>query len=153
MKEYYSIDDIAVMTMLSTRTIRNYIKSGFLVGDKPNGNWKFSSENVGLFLENENVKSSIFAKKNGIVYDFLIDNKKREDKVCSIYDCFVKSSKVAEDICKNMLDLVNSDVYEGIKFSYHFEEKNMMVRIIITGKMNQVTELINTFSKRRIKEN
>jgi len=153
MKGYYSIDDVAVITMLSTRTIRNYIKSGFLIGDKPNGNWKFSPENVGLFLENENVKSSILAKKNGIVYDFLIDNKKREDKVCSIYDCLVKNGKVAEGVCKNMLDLVNSGVYEGIKFSYQFEEKNKMVRIIITGKMNQVTELINAFNERRKTEN
>jgi len=149
MKEYYSIADVATITMLSTRTIRNYIKSEFLIGDKLNGNWIFSPENIGLFLENENVKPSIMAKKNGIVYDFISDNKKSEDKVCSVYDYPVESSAEADVICKNMLLLVNSEVYDGIQFSYQYVEKNKMVRIIITGNTNQVTELVKIFHERQ----
>lgn len=40
MKTIYSIDDISKMTMLSTRTIRNYIKLGLLNGSKTNGYWQ-----------------------------------------------------------------------------------------------------------------
>ena len=34
MKETYSINDVAMITGLSTRTIRNYISLGFLSGEK-----------------------------------------------------------------------------------------------------------------------
>lgn len=149
MKEYYSIDDVAVMTMLSTRTIRNYIKSGFLVGDKSSGNWRFIPENIGQFLENKNVKPSILAKRNGIVYDFISENKKNEDKVCSIYDYLVENSTEADVICKNMLELVNAEVYEGIQFSYQYVQKNKMVRVIIAGNTKLVTELVKVFYERR----
>lgn len=36
-KDYYSITDIAIMTGLSTRTIRTYIKNGLLSGAKKDG--------------------------------------------------------------------------------------------------------------------
>ena len=32
MKEFFTIDDLSVMTMLSTRTLRNYITKNFLSG-------------------------------------------------------------------------------------------------------------------------
>lgn len=37
MKDRFSIDDMALITRLSTRTIRNYIADGFLEGDKSSG--------------------------------------------------------------------------------------------------------------------
>ena len=38
-KDFYSINDIALMSGLSSRTIRNYISSGILKGDKVDGCW------------------------------------------------------------------------------------------------------------------
>lgn len=37
MSKYYSINDVAMMTGLSTRTIRNYIKMNILDGEKVDG--------------------------------------------------------------------------------------------------------------------
>lgn len=45
-KEYYTIADIAEMTGLSTRTIRNYIKSGLLSGSKKDRTWIFSENSI-----------------------------------------------------------------------------------------------------------
>ena len=42
--ENYTINDIAMMTGLTTRTIRNYIKLGILNGEKEDGVWRFSAE-------------------------------------------------------------------------------------------------------------
>ena len=80
MSKYYSINDVAMMTGLSTRTIRNYIKMNLLDGEKVDGVWKFTEENFQSFVENPNVKPSIQAKSNAIVYDFMLDNHKKKMK-------------------------------------------------------------------------
>ncbi len=41
MYEYYTINHIALMTNLTSRTIRNYMKSGLLEGELMNGVWHF----------------------------------------------------------------------------------------------------------------
>jgi DNA-binding transcriptional MerR regulator len=49
MKEFFTIDDLSTITMLSTRTLRNYITQGFLDGEKIDGAWRFTSEDIETF--------------------------------------------------------------------------------------------------------
>ena len=56
MNEYYTINDIATMTGLTTRTVRNYIKLGLLDGEKMDGIWQFSIEAVSAFMADKNPK-------------------------------------------------------------------------------------------------
>ena len=97
MSKYYSINDVAMMTGLSTRTIRNYIKMNLLDGEKVDGVWQFTEENFQSFVENPNVKPSIHAKSNAIVYDFMLDNHKKENEICMIVD-FTEEEDDAEEI-------------------------------------------------------
>lgn len=145
MKEYYTIDEVATLSMLSTRTLRNYIKSGFLQGDKVNGVWQFTSEDLDTFLHHNYVKQSIQAKRNGIVFDFMSNDTKTESTVCSIYDYIIPNKQEAEIICTNLLALINTNQYGEIVFSYQFEEKKKSVRIIISGRIDKVTDLMRDY--------
>ena len=49
----YSLKDLSTMTMLSDRTLRNYLDAGILQGKKENGAWVFTSEQIELFLQND----------------------------------------------------------------------------------------------------
>ena len=42
----YTIANIVQFTGLTDRTIRNYISSGILIGEKTNGVWQFTPEQV-----------------------------------------------------------------------------------------------------------
>ena len=66
--EKYSINDLVEMTGLTDRTLRNYIKSGLLRGEKIDGVWQFTAEDYGAFISDKNVIPSLRAKKNGVVY-------------------------------------------------------------------------------------
>lgn len=46
MKDTFNIDDMALITGLSTRTIRGYIADGFLDGGKSSGARRFTAEQV-----------------------------------------------------------------------------------------------------------
>ena len=76
MKETYTIPDIAQMTGLNERTIRNYLSNGQLQGEKVDGAWRFTAEQFSDFLAQDMVRSSVQAKANAIVYDFLITSRR-----------------------------------------------------------------------------
>ena len=93
----YTINDIATMTGLSTRTVREYMKLGFLSGEKENGVWRFTDEAVGALFANGAVAPSIKAKRNALVYDFMLDEKKKNDELCAVLDLMAEG-KDAMDI-------------------------------------------------------
>ena len=74
--EYYVINHIVMFTGLSERTIRSHITSGFLKGEKINGLWHFTPQEVENFINHPSVKPGILAKSNSLVYDFLSDTGK-----------------------------------------------------------------------------
>ncbi len=86
MKETYTIQDVAVMTGLNERTIRSYLASGQLKGDKTDGTWRFTAEQFGDFLRQDMVRSSVRAKANAIVYDFLNTDRRASGAACLILD-------------------------------------------------------------------
>ena len=50
-EKLYTIEDIANMTRLTSRTIRNYLKDGILEGKKIGGQWRFTmKDNKRQFL-------------------------------------------------------------------------------------------------------
>lgn len=80
------ISHITLLTGLTERTIRNYISSGILKGEKINGLWHFTPEQVEYFISHPAVRPSILAKQNSAVYDFLLNSKKEKCEICMIID-------------------------------------------------------------------
>lgn len=145
MKELYTIEDLSVMTMMSTRTLRNYIAQGFLDGEKMDGAWRFTNEDIETFLNEDFVKQSIQSKKNGIVFNYMTDTKS-ENSVCVIYDYVNINKEEAENNCEIMVELVNSNQYGKIMFSFSFEGKNNSARIILTGTTRNINALMTKFN-------
>lgn len=140
MKTIYSIDDISKMTMLSTRTIRNYIKLGLLNGSKTNGYWQFTSDDISKFMNNDYVTQSLNTKRNSLIYDYILNDYKSINSVCSIYDYPVENNVEAKSLYNKILKKINSNEYNNLKFSYNYS--NNMVRIILIGDPNEINELI-----------
>ncbi len=138
---YYTIGHIVQFTGLSDRTIRNYISMGILEGEKINGLWHFTPEQVETFIEHPAVRPSILAKNNAIVYDFLLDNKKKTDEICIILDIpSGERKKITEFFCYN----INNGNYKNIKFSLN-APTNGYPRIILKGDTSEVLRLVNEY--------
>ena len=56
MDRNYTLDDIAMMTGFSTRTLRNYLNQGILKGEKTDGKWQFTAEEIDRFFAEPFVK-------------------------------------------------------------------------------------------------
>ena len=83
-KKYYTLEQVAAMTELSERTVRNYLRLGVLHGEKVDGAWRFSEEAFEAFLEQDMVRQSLNAKTLGIIHDFLLQTEKPSPAVCAV---------------------------------------------------------------------
>ena len=138
---YYTIGHLVQFTGLTDRTIRNYISSGILVGEKINGLWHFTPEQVETFMHHPSVRSSIIAKKNALIYDFLLDTHKTKEEICIILDLPDKNEKeVAEYFCYT----ISNGNYHDIHFS--FDSLNKMPRVIIKGANKEVLKLVSQYN-------
>lgn len=143
MENFYTINEVATMTGLTTRTIRNYLKSGLINGEKINGIWMFSSEDFNAMLNNPAIKPSIQAKNNSVVYDFIADDRKKVNKICTILDLFVENNE-AEEISQFFCNTINSYADIG-DLSFKFEKHGRNVRVILSGADEVVMEIVNRY--------
>ena len=137
---YYLISHLVLATGLSDRTIRNYIASEVLQGEKINGLWHFTPEQVESFICHPAVRPSILAKQNAAIDDFLADNKKTACETCLILDVPGRSKKeIAEYFCYR----ISNEDFQNIHFS--FDGVASVSRIILKGNVTEVLRLANAF--------
>lgn len=140
---YYVINHVSLITGLTDRTIRNYIASGVLQGEKIGGVWHFTPEQVEAFIQVPEVRLSIRSKNKSLVYDFMLDEFKKEDEACIILDLPNADRKT---VMEEFAYRINNGSYRNIHFS--FETYGKTPRIILKGKMEDVLEISNAYLNR-----
>lgn len=135
--EEFDLNDLAQMTGLTTRTLRNYRKRGLLGGTLRGGKYFFTEEEISRFLEQNFVKQSLEIQRNAIVRDYIQAPDPREATGCLIVDVPGEAGESAE-IQQKMVQRINSGGFPGLKFSYHYDEKRKSSRFIITGRLEDV---------------
>lgn len=137
---YYVLSHLVQFTGLTDRTLRNYIASGILQGEKINGMWHFTPEQFEAFMAHPAVRPSILAKHHSLVYDFLLDMKKPAPDMCVVLDIPHASHKdAAEFFCYR----INQSENNSLRFSFHGENEH--ARIILTGSPAAVTQLLKEY--------
>lgn len=137
---YYLISHLVLATGLSDRTIRNYISSGILQGEKIDGLWHFTPEQVEEFIRHPAVRPSILSRNNSLVYDFLLNDRKNEPEACVILDFPEADRKtLAEFFCCR----INEGNFRNVRFSYNGVGKTP--RVILKGNAGEVLGLVNAY--------
>lgn len=134
---YHTIEDVAAMSGLSTRTVRSYLSAGQLEGKKMDGAWRFAPEQFGAFLAQDMVRQSVRAKANAVVYDFLLTNRRGEGAACLILDQPVSDGCGERELCRELEDAVNE---LDLRWAYRFE--NGMARSILAGSPAKLGALL-----------
>lgn len=145
MKETYSIADVVQITGLSDRTIRHHISQKVLDGEKINGVWRFTPEQLGAYMNDPNVLPGIRAKKNAIIYDFLMANHHKEQEMCLIADLPGENSR---DASAFFCEAINSGHYQSLCFSFD-SLAGQTPRVILNGQPDEVLALMQRFYEAR----
>lgn len=138
--KYYLISHLVLITGLTDRTLRSYIASGILQGEKIGGLWHFTPEQVDAFVRHPAVRPSILAKQNALVYDFLLDTQKAEGEVCMVLDIPGADRKaLAEYFCYK----ISHGDYHNLRFA--FDGVTQVPRILLSGRTEEILSLVNEY--------
>ena len=147
MKEYYTINEVAVMTSFTTRSLRLFIQQGFLAGEKIDGKWNFTVEQLEAFISNPNIKAGIKIKNNALVYDFLADFEKSENMTCIILDFHISSNEEFEEISSYFCAAMSDENVSVSKMK--LEKQNNSVRLIISGPEDCIADVMKKWYEKK----
>lgn len=140
----HNLNEIAMITGLTTRTLRNYLKQNLLTGEKVDGNWSFTDEELEAFVSNPAVKQTIKAKRNAVVYDFLSDPFKKGNRICTILDLPV-SDEEALETANFFCSLINKG---GSDITFKYNQEKGFSRFILSGSEDQVVDFMKAYYER-----
>ncbi len=136
----YTLAHAVLFTGLTERTIRSHIAKGFLEGEKINGLWHFTPEQLDAFLRHPAVRPGILAKNNAIVYDFLLDAHKAAPQSCLVLDLpGYSSDTISEFFCDAARDIHTGD------FHFSFDGLGRSPRVILRGDAQLIAALSSRF--------
>jgi excisionase family DNA binding protein len=143
----YTVEDIAKMTSLTSRTIRNYLKDGSLKGQKIGGQWRFTMENIKRLFSNSAFLSDISSHNRQQVLDFIDGvntDMQGKTQVCTVLDCYCENQKAGHRLYEKLVTVINNkeDDSAPAKFDYEFIEKESKARFILFGNPGYIIKTL-----------
>lgn len=139
LEKLYTVEDIANMTGLTTRTIRNYLKGGSLEGKKIGGQWRFTMNNIEKLFNNGTVSKDIQDNQKQQVLDFIDGvntDMKGSIQICTIVDYYCDNIESAKQMADKLVAVINNNNEEtknGAKYSYEYVQKEGKARFTLFG--------------------
>lgn len=152
-EKLYTIEDLAEMTRLTSRTIRNYLKDGILEGKKIGGQWRFTMKDIEKFFGNSKTNQDISTNYNNEVIDFLEGkntDSQKEVQICTIIDFHCKNILEGKELSKKLITIINEDeeaVKNGAKFSYEYIKNFSKARFTLFGDSEFIIKTLKTLEK------
>ncbi|MBR0137375.1 MAG: helix-turn-helix domain-containing protein [Erysipelotrichaceae bacterium] len=140
MDKTYTINDLALMSGFTTRTLRNYLAQGILKGTKENGTWQFSEKEVYDFFAEPYVIEGLKIKHSSIVFDFLAEGKKKDSRTCVILDIpanMEKNSEISAFFCDQMTKVKDT--------LFNLAWNDGQTRVILSGAQDQVAQIMKAY--------
>ena len=140
MDRTYNLNELAMITGFTTRTLRTYLSRGLLDGEKGNGVWQFSAEDVERFLNEPFVKEGLRIKRNAVVFDFLAETSKKSGRACVILDLpvgILEGQKISNFFCEQMCRATDATFCSGMDGG--------VFRVILSGDRAQVAQIMKNY--------
>lgn len=147
MKGLFTVEEVAQVLDVHTRTVRRYIKEEKLSASKVGGRWKVEKEELKRFMNNEEVIEQFQKKQDDIILGLM--EAKSNDKVTihTIVDFKVDSEEEIEQLCGRVCNIINNVDSGNIKFQYSYNKETGIARFIFKGNLKNISMVISLFEE------
>lgn len=137
----YTLQEVSLISGLTERTLRNYLKQGILIGEKQDGVWRFTEEQITEFLSNDYVIPAVKAKQNAYIFDYLKNDYEKENTACVVLHLKKENPmKIASFFC----EAVNKR--QGLKMRFDHEKGENQV--ILVGSFDVVYDVLKEYNSK-----
>ncbi len=147
MEKLYTVEDVAQMTGLTSRTIRNYLADGRLTGRKVGAQWRFTEENISAIFTEADARQPVRSAAADEVQNFLNPQSRSSVTVCSVVDYPAESSDAIAPLVQKLTDQYQGFGSDTLSFACEFDDVNSIARFTIIGEIAQVAKMIKTIRK------
>lgn len=142
-QKFYTVADVAEITGLTGRTIRNYLKDGTLHGRKIGVQWRFTEEDVeNLFSETGGLRS-VAVLQEEMISDFIKEVKEQEKRSCLVMDIPVEEGQ-AEEYLGIIENLLSEKEVQGV---LDYRKSNRAIRLVLRGMTEYILEIMTKIEK------
>lgn len=146
-EKFYTVEDIANMASLTSRTIRNYLKDGSLKGRKVGGQWRFTMKDIEQLFDNGSFSKEIKTNNRQDVLDFIDGVATDFDgtiQICTIVDYYCEGLTAAKKICDTLIAVINNpeNTFSAAKFNYDYIDKERKARFTLFGTPDYIVKTL-----------
>lgn len=135
-EKLYTVADVAEVTGMTSRTIRNYLKDGTLTGQKIGVQWRFTEEEIRKLFFRQTPGSGTPTQ---IVRGFVGQQERQQASICALLD-FPEAEEQASLALFRKLQERRDERIEALSYEYH--EQGHLLRIAVAGERTAVMELL-----------
>lgn len=136
----YSIAEVAKITKLTDRTIRNYLAKGLLKGSKIGGQWRFTVDNIHMLFKNDDFEDDMKNKTKKKIENYFMEQYSDFNNMCTIINLFIKDSNTRKEFFNKINILKKSD---NNKDSIMFFDNNGHIRIVTFSSFAYADKLLS----------
>lgn len=136
-EKLYTVADVATVTGMTSRTIRNYLKDGTLSGTKIGVQWRFTEEDIKKLFHRETLSH---VTPGVMVKSYMSDISPMEKKALVVVDL----PNVAESEGIGILSRIKKEASgSNVDLSHEYHPESKSFRIVCTGDFNAVKGIID----------
>lgn len=150
-EKFYTIDKIAEMLGMHHKTIRKFITEGKLRANKVGKQWRISSHDLSLFMEDNSVTIKNNNESENSTIEFKIGdegNNVHKINISTVIDIMDVNDEDYRRISNTLLALMNSNDSKmnnsNINLKYYKNEKNL--KILLWGNLEFSKEMLDFIS-------
>lgn len=133
-QKWYTVADVAALTGLTCRTIRNYLKDGTLHGKKVGVQWRFTEEDIEALFQEAGDPREHTKTRNDLIADFLQGTERTEEMECRILDIPCESEESWNNCLKELRRQNGEERGGWPKIAWEYKKDDKMLRVAIAGK-------------------
>lgn len=135
-EKLYTVADVARVTGMTSRTIRNYLKDGTLTGQKIGVQWRFTEDEVKKLFSRQQPGTSSPAQ---IVRSYLGTTERDTAAFCALLDFPGVTQAQGMAMYRKLEKQCGEDV---ALISYEYHDEGQLFRIAVSGELWAVAALL-----------
>ena len=127
----YTVEQVAKMTSLTSRTVQNYLRTGILRGRRIGGQWRFTATDIREMINNRNGSAETATEQKQNVIDGINTDIGGEIQICTIADLYLPRED-AENKYDKLHELIESEKGDAhLIFQYSYADANQKARFLL----------------------